>query len=355
MKKLLLLVVAVLAIPAVAQASYDSGSCGNYWYTHWVGSGSANFNCTGSNSFSVSYSGANFVTGLGWSTGSDRSISFSGSGSGLNWGPGVYGWYRNPLTEYYIGKSGGTNNGSYSCDGSSYTLYVDRRYGQPSIDGTADFDQYNASGSRTGTKNMGCHFNAWRNLGRTVGSQAYQVVMVEGWSSNSGSASVSIGSGGSTTSTTTTTSGGSTTTTSGSSGGTPYRLRARSTDGQGQVNLRIDNQTIATFTLGTSMGDYTASSYNTGGINVEFFNDTSGRDVQIDYLSVDGDWRQAEDQSYNTAVWQDGSCGGSYSEWMHCNGVIGFGNTPGGGSTTTTSGGSTTTTTSSTYWWGGWW
>ena len=118
----------------------------------------------------------------------------------------------------------------------------------------------------------------------------------------------------------------------------------------------IDPQTIAPFTLGTSMGDYTASSYSTGGINVEFYNDTSGRDVQIDYLSVDGDYRQAENQSYNTAVWQNDSCGGSNSEWMHCNGVIGFGDTPGssggGGSTTTTS--NANTTTSFSWSWGGW-
>ena len=38
--------------------------------------------------------------------------------------------------------------------------------------------------------------------------------------------------------------------------------------------------------------------------------------------------RQAENQTYNTAVWQNNSCGGSNSEWMHCGGAIGFGNTP---------------------------
>jgi hypothetical protein len=224
-----------------------------------------------------------------------------------------------------------------------------------------------ASGSRSSPVDMGCHFNAWRNCGRSVGSQNYQVVAVENWSGGSGSASVSgvggnwythwvgggsanfsCGGGGSTT---TTSGGGSTTTSGGGGGNIPYRLRARSTDGQGRVNLRIDNNTIATFTLGSGMGDYNASSYNQGGINVEFFNDAENRDVQIDYLSVNGDWRQAENQSYNTAVWQNGSCGGSYSEWMHCNGVLGFGNTPGGG------GGSTTTTSTSGGWWwgGGWW
>jgi len=124
--------------------------------------------------------------------------------------------------------------------------------------------------------------------------------------------------------------GGGTTTTSGGGGGSNvnYTLRARSTDGRGQVNLRTDNNTIATWTLGSSMSNYNASSYNTGDISVEFFNDATDRDVQIDYLEVNGDRRQAEDMPYNSAVWEDGSCGGDYSEWMHCNGVIGFYNTP---------------------------
>jgi endo-1,4-beta-xylanase len=319
---------------------YDSGSCGSYWYTHWVGSGSASFNCTGDNSFSVSFSGADFVTGLGWSSGGDRSISFSGSCSGCSWGPGVYGWYRNPLTEYYIGKSGGSNNGSYSCDGSSYTLYVDRRYNAPSIDGTTDFDQYNSSGPRTGTKDMGCHFNAWRNLGRSVGSQDYQVVMVEGWSSNSGNASVSLGGGGSTTTT---------------SGGVSIVVRARGTSGNESIDVRVDGNTITTWTLGTGMANWETSTEYSGGLTVCFTNDGDNRDVQIDYVQVDGQTRQSENQSYNTGVWQDGSCGGSNSEWLHCNGCIGYGDVSGGGGSTTTSGGSTTTTTSSDWWWGSWW
>jgi len=117
----------------------------------------------------------------------------------------------------------------------------------------------------------------------------------------------------------------------GSTGGSAisYTLRARSTDGQGRVNLRVNNGTIATFTLGTSMGNYTASSTSRGGITVEFTNDASNRDVQVDFLTVNGSTRQAESQSANTALYANGRCGGgSYSEWMHCNGYIGFGNTP---------------------------
>ena len=65
-----------------------------------------------------------------------------------------------------------------------------------------------------------------------------------------------------------------------------------------------------------------------GGSTVEFTNDATGRDVQVDYLSVNGSVRQAEAQTYNTGVYQNGACGGGngLSEWMHCNGAIGFGN-----------------------------
>ncbi len=239
MKKLLcLLVFAVLAIPTVAQASYQSGSC--------------------SGSFSVNFSNADFVTGLGWSTGSGGTISFSGSCSGCDFGPGVYGWKTNPLVEYYIGKGGGSTVGSYSCDGRSYTFKVLRRYNAPSIQGTATFDQYNADGSRSSPVNFGCHSYHWQRLGKPSGNHNYQVVAVESWRNHSGSASVSVsnsnwythwvgsgsasfhcGGGGGSTSTTTTTSGWTTTTTT-SGGGGGQRFRNRSTgkyiDGMGRTN-----------------------------------------------------------------------------------------------------------------------
>jgi hypothetical protein len=93
------------------------------------------------------------------------------------------------------------------------------------------------------------------------------------------------------------------------------------------IRIIVNGKTIQTWILGTSMGDYRASAWSSrGDIRVQFFNDVSGRDVQVDYLVVNGSTRQAEAQSYNTAFWQNGSCGGSYSEWMRCNGILGFGN-----------------------------
>jgi hypothetical protein len=163
--------------------------------------------------------------------------------------------------------------------------------------------------------------------------------------------------GGSTTTTsgyTTTTSGGTTTTSGG--GSNSFVIRARGTGGGEHIALQVDGNTIASWNLTTSYQNYSASTNNTGGTLVCFDNDDGeNMDVQIDYMDVNGSRRQAEDQSYNTGVWQDGDCGGEYSEWLHCEGCIGFGDVSGGGGSTTTSGGSTTTTASS--WWGGgsWW
>jgi len=166
----------------------------------------------------------------------------------------------------------------------------------------------------------------------------------QGLECNSFSFSVSGGGGG----TTTTTSGGyTTTTTSGGGGSNSIVVRARGTNGSEHINLTVGGSQIGSWTLSTSMSNYTISTNNTGDINVCFDNDGSDRDVQVDYIEVNGQRRQAEDQSYNTGVWQDGSCGGEYSEWLHCNGCIDFGDVSGGGGTTTTTAASTSTTTTS--------
>jgi GH35 family endo-1,4-beta-xylanase len=109
-------------------------------------------------------------------------------------------------------------------------------------------------------------------------------------------------------------------------------VRARGTAGSESVSLRIDNTNVATWTMTTAFQNYSASTNLNGAITVAFTNDATGRDVQVDYITVNGTTRQAEAQTYNTGVWANGACGsGSLSEWMHCNGVIGFGNVSGGG------------------------
>jgi endo-1,4-beta-xylanase len=117
----------------------------------------------------------------------------------------------------------------------------------------------------------------------------------------------------------------------GGGGSNTILVRARGVQGSEIIRLTVGGTEIGSWTLSTNMQNYTASTNLTGGINVEFINDDGPRDVQVDYIEVNGDRRYAADQSYNTAVWQNGSCGGSFSQWMHCNGAIGFGDVTGGG------------------------
>lgn len=309
MKKLVVVLAIVAMCGSIAQAGYSSGSC--------------------SGTLNVSFSGAAFVAGHGWSGGSTRTISWSGSCSGCSKGLGIYGWASGPV-EYYIGRSGGTNAGTYSACGGTATLYTNSCNG-PNATGSGAFKQYNVSSS---CNNMGDHQNGWSALGKGASmSGGYQVVSVEGYGGNSGSANISTSGGnwytvwtgsgsasancGGGSTTTTTTSGGSSTTTSGGGSGTIV-VRARGTAGSESVTAFG-----STWTLGTGMSNHSISSSATSG-NVCFTNDASGRDVQVDYVVIQGSTKQAESQSYNTGVYQNSKCGGSYSEWLNCNGCIGF-------------------------------
>ena len=50
----------------------------------------------------------------------------------------------------------------------------------------------------------------------------------------------------------------------------------------------MNNQNVQTWTLGTGMTNYTASTSLSGGITVAFTNDGGSRDVQVDYIIVNG-------------------------------------------------------------------
>ncbi|WP_428242848.1 sialate O-acetylesterase [Gynuella sp.] len=107
-------------------------------------------------------------------------------------------------------------------------------------------------------------------------------------------------------------------------------VRLKGAAGDEAVNLQVGGVTIHAWTASTIMSDTTVHTNATGAIRVGFTNDGGDRDVQVDYVIVNGVVRQAEDQDDNTGVWGDSSCGGgSFSEWLHCNGSIGFGNVDG--------------------------
>ncbi|MBN2532553.1 MAG: glycoside hydrolase family 11 protein [Spirochaetales bacterium] len=356
-----LLIVAILmcltVFTATAQTitSNQTGNQGGYFYTFWTdGGGSVSMTLGSGGQYSVQWSNCgNFVVGKGWNPGGSRTITWSGSASGAQYF-GVYGWLQNPLIEYYIPRSGGSSAGTYKVGGTTWTLNTAQRVNQPSIEGTATFTQFFCSGGGQPI-DMAGHIAGWKSLGKTVGNHNYQVVAVEGWGGSSGSANVTVGGGSASTTTssysTTSASGSTTTSTTGTGNIT---VRARGTKGGEKLEIRVNGSAVASFNMTTSYANYSAN--GSGTVQVAFTNDdgqSDGMDIQVDYVIINGTTYQAENQATNTGVWQNDSCGGSNSEWLHCNGYIEFGSgsaTPVPGTTTTSSGGSTTssgTTTSS--------
>jgi hypothetical protein len=129
-------------------------------------------------------------------------ITHSGTfsvGSGLG-SLSVYGWTTNPLVEYYVMEcndgisTGGSQKGTVTSDGASYTIWENQRVNEPSIEGTSTFNQYISirdSCTSSGTVTVENHFNAWAAAGLNLGTMNFQVIAVESWS-GSGSASQSV-------------------------------------------------------------------------------------------------------------------------------------------------------------------
>lgn len=108
-----------------------------------------------------------------------------------------------------------------------------------------------------------------------------------------------------------------------------YIVRARMISGSSdQLQLRVDDVTIHTWTINS--GSF-ANYFFTGpsGNNVKLYFRDAGTDLEVDNLTINSTTYQAENQSVNTAVWQNGSCGGSSSQLMHCEGHIDFGDVSG--------------------------
>lgn len=120
-------------------------------------------------------------------------------------------------------STGGTEKGTVTSDGGTYTIWENQRVNEPSIEGTSTFNQYISirnSGQTSGTVTVQNHFNAWAAAGMNLGTMNFQVIAVESWDgSGSAQQSVTNTGSGSTGGSTTTTSSKTTTTTTSSGGG----------------------------------------------------------------------------------------------------------------------------------------
>ncbi|KDR71788.1 hypothetical protein GALMADRAFT_779852 [Galerina marginata CBS 339.88] len=133
-----------------------------------------------------------FIGGMGWVTGSNRLVVFSGefnpSGNAYF---SVYGWTTDPLVEYYICEAFGTYNpgtglthmGTLSSDQGTYDIYQTVRTNASSILGTQTFKQFwsvRQSTRTSGVVTTANHFNAWASLGMAMGTFNYQIIATEG-------------------------------------------------------------------------------------------------------------------------------------------------------------------------------
>jgi endo-1,4-beta-xylanase len=207
----MVLTAGMAVLPGTAKAatticSNRTGSSGGYYYQMWsAGTGSACITLNSGNSYSTSWSGiGDFVAGVGWNPGNSSAKSFSGSlsASGGTTLVSLYGWSTNPLVEYYVMENysgspptAGTYMGQVTSDGGRYNIYEHEQVNQPSIEGTATFEQYLAirtSPTSSGTITTSNFFNAWASHGMRLGTLNYQILATESFGGGSGRSSVTV-------------------------------------------------------------------------------------------------------------------------------------------------------------------
>ncbi len=201
--------------------SSQSGQNGGYYYEHWTdGGGTACMTLGSEGSFSVTWTNCNnFVSRKGKSYDDTQTYQQLGGitiNFACSYNPSgnsylcVYGWTHNPLIEFYVVESFGTweppgssatSKGTITVDGSTYKVYTSQRVNQPSIEGTATFTQFwsvRTSKRASGTVSVTDHFNAWANMGMTLGKFHECSMAVEGYQSSGNANMTSMSFGGST-------------------------------------------------------------------------------------------------------------------------------------------------------------
>jgi hypothetical protein len=185
--------------------SNATGTFEGFDYEYWKDNGTGTMTLNGGGTFSCSWSNINNILfRTGKKLGSTKTYQDYGNivlDYACNYQPNgnsymsVYGWTEEPLVEYYIIDSYGTwkppgnypVKGTVTVDGGSYEIYETTRTNQPSIKGTATFQQYwsiRTAKRTSGRITVSDHFKAWEAKGMKMG-KLYEVSMVvEGYQSS---------------------------------------------------------------------------------------------------------------------------------------------------------------------------
>ena len=185
-------------------SSNKTGKQGDYYYEYWKDNGSGTMTLGDGCNFSCQWGQVgNILFRKGVRPGSRNEVvtyaaDYKPQGNSYL---SIYGWFKNPLVEYYIIESwgtwkppGGSSKGTFETDSGTYDIYQNSRTG-PSIEGNKTFQQY---WSVRKTKRTGgvitCrnHFDAWEKKGMTIGSFYEVSFNVEAYQSSGGNADVNV-------------------------------------------------------------------------------------------------------------------------------------------------------------------
>jgi hypothetical protein len=186
-------------------SSGRTGKQGEYYVEYWKDNGSGTMTLKEGCSFSCEWGQVgNILFRKGIRPGSKEQVviysaDYKPQGNSYL---SIYGWFRDPLVEYYIIESwgswkppGGTSKGSFETDSGTYDIYQNQRTG-PSIDGdNKTFQQYwsvRKTKRINGVITCGNHFDAWEKKGMKIG-KFYEVSFnVEAYQSPGGKADVVV-------------------------------------------------------------------------------------------------------------------------------------------------------------------